>query len=74
MTIVKIEADGQESCNNIFYSTYYHIINSIKFIYRSSSNYEPSDNELTRKYYKKKEKRNEGKFNFLITYIFILYF
>ncbi|CAB4494582.1 unnamed protein product [Rhizophagus irregularis] len=44
MTIVKIEADGQEDLNTIG---------------KSSSDYEPSDNELARKYYKKKEKRNE---------------
>ncbi|CAB4491859.1 unnamed protein product [Rhizophagus irregularis] len=44
MTIVKIEADGQEDLNTIG---------------KSSSDYEPSDNELARKYYKKKEQRNE---------------
>ncbi|CAB5207666.1 unnamed protein product [Rhizophagus irregularis] len=44
MTIVKVEADGQEDLNTIG---------------KSSSDYEPSDNELARKYYKKKEKRNE---------------
>ncbi|CAB5395853.1 unnamed protein product [Rhizophagus irregularis] len=44
MTIVKIEADGQEDLNTIG---------------KSSSDYEPFDNELARKYYKKKEKRNE---------------
>ncbi|CAB5394973.1 unnamed protein product [Rhizophagus irregularis] len=53
MTIVKIEADGQEGLNTIG---------------KLSSDYELSNNELARKYYKKKEKRNEDQLASLLQY------